>query len=125
MSFPVIATKDIAEYASKRLLALDFEGHNVQGLLGPRDVTYPEMAKTYGAAIGKPDLQYVEFSFEDFKKALMEQMGASESLTDNLNEMIASLNEGKMMELANRDPESTTPTSIGDFSQTFSYVYDL
>ena len=125
LSFPVIATKDIAEYAAKRLLALDFDGHNVQGLLGARDVTYPEMAKTYGTAIGKPDLEYVEFSFEDFKKALMEQMGASESLTDNLNEMLASLNEGKMMELANRDPESTTPTTIEDFSQTFSYVYNL
>ena len=41
------------------------------------------MAKTYGSAIGKNDLTYVEFPFADFKKALMEQMGASESVADN------------------------------------------
>ena len=28
LTFPVIATKDIADYAAKRLLALDFKGHN-------------------------------------------------------------------------------------------------
>lgn len=120
-----IATKDIAEYASKRLLALNFEGNNVQGLLGARDVTYAEIAKTYGASVGKTNLEYVDSSYENFKKMLMEQMGASESVADKFNEMFASLNEGKLMESANRDPESTTPTSIEDFSQTFSHVYNL
>lgn len=44
LKFPVIATRDIANYAAKRLLALDFEGHHVQDLLGARDVSYHEMA---------------------------------------------------------------------------------
>jgi len=70
VSLSAIATKDIAGYASKRLPALDFEGNNVQDLL-----TYAEIAKTYGASIGKSNLEYVEFSYADFKKALMGQMG--------------------------------------------------
>lgn len=124
-NLPVIATKDIAEYAAKRLLALDFNGHSVQNLLGARDVTYPEIAKVFGPAIGKPDLNYVEFSFEDFKKAMMEQMGTSESVANNMNEFISALNEGKIFELANRDSESTTPTTIEDFAKTFTHVFNM
>ncbi len=39
-------------------------------LLGPRDVSFAEAAKILGAAIGKPDLQYVQFSYEDAEKAM-------------------------------------------------------
>ena len=122
LRFPVIATRDIAAYAAKRLLALDFSGHNLQDLLGARDVTYPEMAKVYGAAIGKPDLQYVEFPYDDFRKAMLEQMGSSESVADNMIEFIKAMNAGKVLEKAKRDAESTTPTSIEDFAQVFAQV---
>ena len=125
LSFPVIATKDIANYAAKRLLALDFKGHNIQNLLGAREVTYPEMAKVYGAAIGKKDLNYVEFSYADFKNSLIQQMGASENVADNFNEFIKAMNEGKVMAQAKRDAESTTPTTIEEFAHTFNYVYNM
>ncbi len=125
LSFPVIATKDISSYASKRLLNLDFKGHNIQNLLGAREVTYPEFAKVYGAAIGKNELNYVEFSPADFKNALLTQMGTSESIADNLNEFIQAMNEGKVMATATRDAESTTPTTIEEFAHTFKYVYNL
>ncbi len=124
LRFPVVATKDIAEYAAKRLLALDFKGHNVQDLLGAREVTYPEMAKVYGKAIGKPDLQYVEFPYDDFKKSLMGVLGASESVADNFNEFIQALNAGRVI-VAKRTAESTTPTAIDDFAATFAYVYNM
>ena len=125
LSFPVIATKDIANYALRRLLTLDFKGQNIQNLLGARDVSYPEMAKVYGKAIGKNDLKYVEFSFADFKDTLMKQMGTSESVADNFNEFIKAMNEGKIMAHARRDAESTTPTTIEEFAQTFNYVYSM
>jgi uncharacterized protein YbjT (DUF2867 family) len=125
LQFPIIATKDIAAYAAKRLLALDFKGKNVQGLLGKRDVSYSEMAKVYGKAIGKPDLKYVEFSYDDFKNSLVNQMGASENVADNFNQFIKALNEGKETSQAKRDAETTTPTSIEDFANTFAYVYNM
>ncbi|MBK7303918.1 MAG: NmrA family NAD(P)-binding protein [Saprospiraceae bacterium] len=125
LSFPVIAFNDIANYAAKRLLALDFQGHNVQYLLGARDVTYPEMARVYGVAIGKNELSYVEFPYADFKNSMMTMMGTSESVADNLNEFIKAMNDGHVMAEAKRDAESTTPTTIEEFAHTFSYVYNM
>ena len=125
LSFPIIATKDVGNYATKRLLALDFKGHNIQNLLGAGDVSYPQIAKVYGAAIGKNDLKYVEFSFADFKSAFVQQMGASENVADNFNEFIKAMNEGKIMAQAKRDAESTTPTTIEEFANTFNYVYNM
>jgi len=123
LRFPVIATRDIAEYAIQRLLALDFSGHQVQDLLGSRDVTYAEIASTYGKAIGKPELPYVEFAPADFKQSMTQQMGASESAADHLLEFIACMNAGKVTEAGRRDDHSTTPTSIEDFAHVFSAVY--
>jgi len=123
LSIPVIATKDIANYAAKRLLALDFEGNNYQDLLGARNVTYAEMAKVYGAAIGKPDLNYVEFPYADFKAAFM-GMGASENVADKMNEFLKRVNAGEVF-IAERNEGNTTPTTIEDFSHTFKYVYNL
>jgi uncharacterized protein YbjT (DUF2867 family) len=123
LSFPVIATTDIANYAAKRLLALDFDGNNHQDLLGARNVTYPEMAKVFGAAIGKPDLNYVQFPYADFKGAFM-GMGASESVADKMNEFLVRVNAGEIF-VAERNEENTTPTSIEEFAQTFKYVYNM
>ena len=123
LSMPVIATKDIASYAAKRLLALDFEGHNFQDLLGARNVTYSEMAKVYGTSIGKPDLNYVEFPYKDFKQAFM-GMGASESLADKMNEFIERVNAGEII-ISERNKANTTPTTIEEFTHTFSYVYNM
>jgi len=123
LSMPVIATKDIANYAAKRLLALDFDGKNIQDLLGARNVTYKEIASVYGASIGKPDLSYVEFLYKDFKGAFM-AMGASENLADKMNEFIERVNEGNVV-IAERNSENTTPTTIEEFAHTFSYVYNM
>ena len=123
LSIPVIATKDIANYAAKRLLALDFEGNNYQDLLGARNVTYQEIANVYGTAIGKPELNYVEFPYADFKGAFM-GMGASESVADNMNEFIEGVNAGEIFVSA-RNEANTTPTTIEEFSHTFSYVYNM
>lgn len=123
LPMPVIATKDIAYYAVKRLLALDFDGHNFQDLLGARNVTYSEIAKVFGAAIGNPDLIYVEIPSEDFKKGFIGN-GASESLADQMIEYIDRTNDGEVLK-AERNAESTTPTTIEVFAQTFSYVYNM
>jgi uncharacterized protein YbjT (DUF2867 family) len=123
LRFPAIATRDIADYASKRLLALDFSGQQVQDLLGPRDVSYPEIASAYGKAIGKPELPYVEFAPADFRQTMVHQMGASESTADHMLEFIACMNTGAVTGSAQRNQASTTPTSIEDFAQVFSAVY--
>lgn len=122
--FAAIATKDIAAYAAKRLLALDISGHNVQYLLGQRDLTYTEITKVLGTAIGKPDLPYVQFSAEDVKKGMVAN-GSTESVADKMNEFTKALNDGRIMEDAKRDAENTTPTSIEEFSNIFAHVYKM
>jgi uncharacterized protein YbjT (DUF2867 family) len=124
LTMTVIATQDIAAYAAKRLLAMDFKGKGIHYLLGQREVTYNEIAKVFGKAIGKPDLAYVEFPYEGLKQALL-GMGASESLANSMNTFIQKLNEGKVTADAKRTPESTTPTTIEEFAKTFAHVYNM
>lgn len=124
LTMTVIATQDIAAYAAKRLLAMDFKGKGIQYLLGQREVTYNEIAKVFGKAIGKPDLAYVEFPYEGLKQALL-GMGASESFADSMNTFVQKLNEGKVAADAKRTPESTTPTTIEEFAKTFAHVYNM
>lgn len=124
LPFPIIASKDIAAYAAKRLLALDFSGHNVQYLLGSRDVSYNEIIGLYGEAIGKPDLPYVEFSYPDMKNTMVSQWGASESVAEMFVEFMQALNEGRIQNDATRNAENTTPTAIEEFVPVFRQVYD-
>lgn len=122
LTMNMIATKDIAAYALRRLQALDFTGSGVQFLLGQRDMTYRDVAAVIGPAIGKPGLPYVEVPGEEFRKALL-GMGASASMAENLLVFTDSLNAGRVLEGAHRLPESTTPTSIEEFAHAFAAVF--
>ena len=64
LPLPMIATRDIGAFAAEALLNLDFAGIGVHELQGPRDVTYAEVAKIVGAALGKPDLAYTRVPAE-------------------------------------------------------------
>jgi uncharacterized protein YbjT (DUF2867 family) len=123
LKVPMVATKDIAAVALKRLLARDFSGKGHVYILGSRDYTYAELAGLYGKAVGKPDLAYVQFPYADAKKAMM-QMGMGESVVDRLNEFVQSMNDGKVLEDARRTPENTTPTTAEEFAQVFKFVYE-
>jgi uncharacterized protein YbjT (DUF2867 family) len=114
LSLTMIATRDIGAAAADTLLKLDFVGKQTRELLGARDVTYSEVAKIIGAAIGKPDLAYKQLSAAQLKPALM-QMGMSSNMADLLFEMSDSLNSGYMKPLEPRSPKNTTPTTIETF----------
>lgn len=125
LKMPMIATSDIAAYAAKRLLALDFSGKSHQDLLGARDMSYDELAPIYGAAIGKPDLKYMQIPNEAFKDIMINQWHTSQSLADNMCEFLDACNAGQAGSAAVRDAESTTPTSVEQFAHTFAYVYNM
>jgi uncharacterized protein YbjT (DUF2867 family) len=125
LSFAMIATQDIAEYAAKRLLSLNFWGINVQYLLGPSNVTLTEVTESLGKELGKPELKYVQFPYDQAKKGMMEMMGISENVAHLYNEFIEGMNKGSVFADMKRDAESTTPTSVEEFAKTFTYVYNL
>lgn len=116
-----IATEDIATVVAEKLSKLNFKGKSHLDLLGDRDYSHKEMASIIGKAIGKPDLPYVEFPFEDNKKALV-QYGISESMADALNGMYQGVNEG-YFSVGKRSEETTTATSFEYFAENvFKYA---
>lgn len=118
----LIATADIARYASERLLKGDFKGKAVQELLGPRDVTMQEAASILGRAIGKPDLAYVQFPYDQAAKAMVDA-GLSRSVADNFITLQRSMNENQVFRSAGRNAGSTTPTRLEDFAAIFAEAY--
>lgn len=119
---PMIATQDIARFAAERLAKRDFKGHTVLELHGQRELSMTEATRALGKAIGKPDLPYIQFPYDEALKA-MTTMGLSQSVAESLIEMNQAFNEGVVKPTQPRSAVSTTPTSIEVFAQTFAAVY--
>jgi uncharacterized protein YbjT (DUF2867 family) len=52
VSYPHIATHDIADVAARLLLQRDWSGKRIRGLHGPEDLTYNEVAQILSEATG-------------------------------------------------------------------------
>ena len=123
LALPMIATRDIGDFAAEALSRRDFQGKQRRELLGARDVTYTQVAKVVGAAIGKPDLTYKQLPAAQLRPALT-QMGMSPNMADLLLEMAEALNSGHMRPLEPRSPQNTTPTTIETFvAEVFAPAY--
>ena len=123
LKLPMIATRDIGNAAAEALLRPTVRGKQTRELLGPRDLTYTEVATIIGRAVGKPDLKYVQAPDDQFRSVLV-QMGMSEQFARLLLEMTAALNSGSMRALEPRTPQNTTPTSYEAFvADTFVPAY--
>ena len=114
LALPMIATRDIGAFAAEALARHDFQGKQRRELLGARDISYAQVAKIVGAAIGKPDLTYQQAPAAQLKPALV-QMGMSSNMADLLLEMSDALNAGHMRALEPRSAQNTTPTTVETF----------
>jgi uncharacterized protein YbjT (DUF2867 family) len=114
LALPMIATEDIAEAAADALAKLDFTGHQTRELQGQRDLTYLEMAKIIGAAIGNPGLNYVQLPTDQVIQA-MTQMGISKNMAGLVCDMAEALNSGHMGMLEARSAANSTPTTFEEF----------
>jgi uncharacterized protein YbjT (DUF2867 family) len=114
LKIPMIATRDIGAFAADALLHLEFRGYQTQELQGERDLTMPEATGVIGKAIGKPDLQYRQVTYDQFRGILL-QMGASQSIADLFVEMSEALNSGYVRALESRSHRNTTRTSYEQF----------
>ncbi len=116
LKLPMIATRDIGDYAAKRLLDLDFSGKQTRELLGERDLSMAEATAVIGARIGKPDLRYEQFPYDQVQQVLV-QMGIPPKSAAVYIEMYKSLNAGVLAAQEPRSPENSTPTSFERFVQ--------
>ena len=82
-----------------------------------------EATRILGERIGKPDLQYIQFSYADEAQALA-QAGMSESFAGLYVEMTRAFNDGKVKPQRGRTPENTTPTRFEDFAHELARAYE-
>ncbi len=114
ISYPMIATKDIAAVAARRLQAKDWSGKEIMGLHGPAEQpTFGEAATIIGEAIGKP-IQYIEVPLESVKPQLL-QIGFSESVASIYPELLDALARNEQP-AEPRTPETTTPTTLREWA---------
>ncbi len=124
LALPMIATRDIAEKAAEFLGEDPFREPRVRELFGARDYTMAEAARILGQAVGKPELKYVQFPYEDARKAMI-GAGLSASYANSLLEMARSNNEGKLKPAEARSAQNTTQTTLEQFAQeTFKPAYE-
>jgi uncharacterized protein YbjT (DUF2867 family) len=117
----LIAAADIGRYAARRLAVLDFRGFEVANLVGPATVTMQEVARTLGAAIGKPDLPYVQFSYDDAEKGLV-----NAGLKPELAGLYVELYRGAAQGLLEPEPGTAvvrTQTPLSEFARVFAAAY--
>jgi uncharacterized protein YbjT (DUF2867 family) len=120
---PMVATKDIASIAASYLVNRNFKGKSVRPILGDRNYTFKELTGIIGRAIGKPDLQYVQFPIEQAKQAIISQ-GISADVANDITAMETALKKG-IMNYEQRTAENSTPTSAESFAkEVFAPLYN-
>jgi uncharacterized protein YbjT (DUF2867 family) len=116
LKLPMIATRDIGEYAALRMLNLDFSGKQTQELLGERDLSMSEATAVIARGVAKPDLRYVQFPYDEVRQVLV-QSGIPPKTASQFIEMQKAINEGVVAGQEKRSAANTTPTSFERFVQ--------
>jgi uncharacterized protein YbjT (DUF2867 family) len=114
LKLPMIATRDVGDYAAQRLLDLDFSGKQTRELLGERDLSMAEATAIIARGIGKPDLRYEQFPYDQVQQVL-EQMGMPQKKAAVYIEMFEAINAGLLAAQEQRSTENSTPTSFEKF----------
>jgi len=113
---------DIAAVAAEELTNLTFNGKSIR-YIASDERTADEIAKTLGNAIGKPDLNWVEFGDAD-SLAAMQQNGLPEEVAKNYVEMGTALRSGEMAKEYNASkPVPLQKTKLETFAQKFAGAY--
>jgi uncharacterized protein YbjT (DUF2867 family) len=117
----LVHPEDIAEAAANALQS-SVKGKRVEYVVGDERTT-TDIAKVLGAAIGKPDLQWIAFSDEQALSGMV-QAGLPEEAAKNYVEMGNAINSGILWEhyLQNK-PRVYGSIKLEDFAKEFADVY--
>jgi uncharacterized protein YbjT (DUF2867 family) len=116
LPLPMIAAKDIGEYAAGRLVRRDFSAHSSMELYGPRDISMKEAADILGAAIGKPRLSYLKAPMMMIEPALV-RLGLPKSSVKSIIEMWKGVNDGLIRPTEVRTRENCMPSTLEWFAR--------
>lgn len=97
-------------------------GRTVQ-YIASEEITYSELAKTIGEAIGKPDLKWVQISAEQMQGGLI-AVGMQPKSAAGLVEMYGAINTGLLYEdYQLNKPKSFGKVKVKDFAKDFAAIY--
>jgi uncharacterized protein YbjT (DUF2867 family) len=119
--FPIVDPTDIAAVASDALLNLDFTGHTVR-YVASDEVSTAGIAAAIGAAIGKPELNWVKFTDEQSLNG-MRQAGLPEEIAVNYTEMGAAQDNGSMTADYWKNHPTLGKIKLADFAKQFAVAY--
>jgi uncharacterized protein YbjT (DUF2867 family) len=118
----MVHPRDIAAEAAGELQS-SFEGKSHRYVVSDEH-EISEIVKILGAAIGKPELPWVQFSDEE-SFAGMTAAGMSGAIAGTYVEMGHAISRGILFEDFNRHkPEVWGPTKLADFTKEFAAVYN-
>jgi uncharacterized protein YbjT (DUF2867 family) len=109
VALPWVDPRDVGEVAAGRLLAADWSGNEIQGVHGPADLTWSQVAEKVGQAIDtKVSLQVVT---DDQMRDGLRSAGMTEGAVEGMVGMTVGVREDFTAEQP-RSVLSTTPTTL-------------
>lgn len=118
---PWVSPLDIASVIAEEIVQ-PFEGRKVR-YIASDELTREEVAAILGAAIGKPDLQWMVISDEQQLNAML-SIGMNPAIAQGLVEMNASRRGGVLYEDYNRHKPALGKVKLTDYAGEFAAVYN-
>ena len=113
---------DIADAAAGELLKLNFRGKSIRYVMSDEKTTH-QVAEILGKAIGKPELQWVNFKDEETLGGMI-QAGMPEEIAKNFAEMGGAIRSGEMMsDYFKNKPAEFGKTKFETWAPVFAAVY--
>ena len=120
----LVSPLDIANVAATYLLSPDKATSKIEYIASEDSLTWTDITKAIGAAIGKPELPYVEFTDEQSHAGML-QAGLSKTIADGYTQMGKALREGNMeADYWQNRPASLGKVKITDFVKEFAAAYN-
>jgi uncharacterized protein YbjT (DUF2867 family) len=111
---PSVATRDIAAAASRLLLDDSWSGVDEVPLLGPKDVSFNDMAEIMSEVLGK-NVRFQQITFDAYKERFV-SLGMSDAMAQGQTDMAWAKNKG-LDNAVIRTPGNSTPTSFRQWSE--------
>ena len=115
--------EDIAEAAFDALSTLSFKGKNIKYIVSDTK-NGREIAQILGAAIGKPDLKWIQFPDEQLLQGLMQNGFSKDAAQHYIVDMGIAIREGLMNEHYKQHAHDVFgKRSFTEFAEVFANVY--
>jgi len=118
----MVAARDVGIKAAALLDEGTFRGQSVFELEGPRAWTMTEATAVLGAAIGKPDLKYMQFAYDAARMGMIGS-GLKPGLVDLVIEMNKAFNDGIVRPTQEITAEHRGSTTLDEFAPVFARAF--